>query len=506
MTAAIRLSAVIIFAAVIAGCAESDEPAPRPDYVLDVPAAAETPPVPDADDAADDPAVWVNRANPGASLVIGTNKQRGLEVYDLSGARLSSLDIGRANNVDLRETVLAGAPAIVVAATNRSHEGVDVLRLDPDTAALSPLMDTPIASPFSDEIYGLCLYAEPDGDVFVFANAKSGEIGQWRLSQGAGGGLTAQLVRRLSVPSQPEGCVADDENGALFVGEEAAGIWRFSAAPDGPVDGVLIASTFETDPERGRLRADVEGLALYAPPQAGPQNGFLIASSQGDFTYAVFDRAAPHAWRGTFAIEAADGVDGAQETDGIDVTALALPGYPEGLLVVQDGFNATPSGEAENQNFKYVGWAAIDDALGLSPSLMTLVAQGGAEIPVTDAWLDGLPETAVETETPWTTARSRFTGPAAADVFARAGVDEGLARITAVDGYIVEVDIAEVIALGGVFARTRNGAPLDPDQNGPVWLVYPYDDLSDEDRARAVSGMSPWAIERVEIEDVPPAD
>lgn len=48
---------------------------------------------------------------------------------------------------------------------------------------------------------------------------------------------------------------------------------------------------------------------------------------------------------------------GAQETDGLAVTPVALgPQYPEGLLVVQDGFNA-PKGST--QNFKYIDWRKV---------------------------------------------------------------------------------------------------------------------------------------------------
>ncbi|MEO0398928.1 MAG: phytase [Pseudomonadota bacterium] len=60
-----------------------------PDYAVTVDASQETEPVLDRCDAADDPAIWVNESAPSASLVLGTNKQRSLNVYDLDGALLS---------------------------------------------------------------------------------------------------------------------------------------------------------------------------------------------------------------------------------------------------------------------------------------------------------------------------------------------------------------------------------------------------------------------------------
>ena len=49
--------------------------------------------------------------------------------------------------------------------------------------------------------------------------------------------------------------------------------------------------------------------------------------------------------------------DGTSETDGLAATALPLPGYPKGILVVQDGHNQIPT---EPQNFKIIDWRQIE--------------------------------------------------------------------------------------------------------------------------------------------------
>src|SRR5690606_10330892 len=87
----------------------------------------ETVPTENYGDAADDPAIWVHPTDPGLSLVIGTNKKRGLEVYDLTGRRLQSLPDGRVNNVDLREGFLLGGQRVaIVAASNRTTKGISL--------------------------------------------------------------------------------------------------------------------------------------------------------------------------------------------------------------------------------------------------------------------------------------------------------------------------------------------------------------------------------------------
>ena len=55
-------------------------------------------------------------------------------------------------------------------------------------------------------------------------------------------------------------------------------------------------------------------------------------------------------------------VDAVTHTDGLDVSAAALPNYPRGVVVVQDDGN--PKSE-QNQNFKLVDWAEVEAALGL---------------------------------------------------------------------------------------------------------------------------------------------
>lgn len=366
-------------------CALTDllasEPGPQPADTRTVAAADETAPVVDACDAADDPAVWVNEAAPEASLIVATNKVRGFVVYGLDGAIVATSDVGRVNNVDLRDGVdVGGQRTIVVAATNRTTETIDVLALDPETRSLTPLLDTPIRPDFGDEPYGLCLYRPAaGGDVYVFANDLDGAVEQWRLDDSGGGasGLSGTRVRSWQVGSQTEGCVADDVNGWLFIGEEEVGVWRYGAGPDASTtERFAVDRVGVGEPGGGHLAASVEGLAIYAPPGGGPGDGYLLASSQGNNTYVVYDRAPPHAYRGTFRVGGSTGaagggeaVDSAEDTDGLHVVSVPVgPGYPRGLLVVQDGINRAPDGSEANQNFKLVSWGNVLDALGLPPA------------------------------------------------------------------------------------------------------------------------------------------
>ena len=321
--------------------------------------SVETAPVASFGDAADDPVLWVHPADPAQSIVIGTQKQRGINVYDLEGNLLQSREDGRINNADIRYGfLLNGEPTDVVTGSNRSTDSIGIWKVDQATRTLVDVADGIIPTGMVDP-YGQCMYRSPlTGDYYVFINDTDGLVRQWRLLDAGDDKIGVELVREFSVGSQTEGCVADDETGDLYVGEEGRGIWKYSAEPDGGSERTLVDAI-----DDGNLTADVEGLALYFSDNG---EGYLIASNQGADNYAVYERQGDNRFLGHFFVVADEGsgIDGASETDGLDVTSANLgASLPNGVLVVQDGRNITPKAR---QNFKLVPWERIAEAMGLS--------------------------------------------------------------------------------------------------------------------------------------------
>lgn len=325
---------------------------------------AETEPARSVGDSADDAAIWVHPTEPALSTVIGTDKLAGLSVFDLSGQELQFLPEGRVNNVDLRYGFpLGGLRVALVAASVRLTNRLALYAVDPNTRLLRDVSARTITVGLGAS--GLCLYQSAStGETYAFVTAKSGGgVEQWRLFDDGTGRVDAVVVRSFLVGSETEGCVADDQAGHLFLAEEDVGIWRYGAEPNDLTPRVAV----DVVGVGGHLTADVEGLALF---QAGAGAGYLIASSQGDSSYVVYERAAPHGFRFSFKIgnNAALGVDAATATDGIDVTNLGLGGeFGQGLFVAQDNTNT-----GANQNFKLVPWSSIASAavppLAVAPS------------------------------------------------------------------------------------------------------------------------------------------
>jgi 3-phytase len=311
-------------------------------------------------DAADDIAIWIHPLNTSLSTIIGTQKRGGINVYDLSGKQLQYLPDGKINNVDLRyHFQLDNEKITLVAASNRTDDSIALYQINPLTRQLENVAARRIQVGLENEVYGLCMYHNPLTDQYsVIVNNKSGAVEQWALFDNGKGQVDARLVRQFEVGSQTEGCVADDEHGQLYIGEENVGIWQYQADPEG---GTTRRSV-DTTGKDGHLTADVEGLTIY---NSGDGKGYLIASSQGNNSFTIYNRTGNNEYIGTFKIVANDAlkIDKVSDSDGIDVTNIALgEGFPYGVFIAQDGWNNNPIAP---QNFKLVPWEKIADSFGL---------------------------------------------------------------------------------------------------------------------------------------------
>ena len=315
---------------------------------------AQTAPMARQGDAADDPAIWL-ASDPANARILGTNKKQGLLVYDLQGRQTQLLEVGRLNNVDVRQNIrLGGGKVDLAVATQRDDNSMMLFTINADgDVAEAGRFPTGLKS-----IYGMCLYQPAGGGVEAFINDKDGTFQHYSIGL-EGNKFSATLLRSFKVATQPEGCVADDANARLFLGEETRGIWTTSANAAKPDALTMVL------PVGAQLTADVEGMTIYRKPGGKPDSGYLIVSSQGDSSYVVLDAQAPYKVRGRFKVgfNLPAGIDGTSETDGLDVTSANLGGaYAQGMLVIQDGYKRLPDGP---QNFKYVAWGDVAKALKL---------------------------------------------------------------------------------------------------------------------------------------------
>jgi 3-phytase len=346
--------------ALAAGCsadpeAKSDSPKMLVGAGTPIPASAETQAVAtEAADAADDPEIWIDPADPSRGVIFGTDKKAGLYTYDLTGQIRQFLPEGKLNNVDLRAGFTAlGKEQVLVAASDRVRGGAALFLLDPATLKVTKWGDVkvPVSEP-----YGMCLGRR--GEAFVaIVVGQAGDVRQVRIGDKDGQPVAVE-ERQFEVGSQAEGCVVDDATGRLYIGEEARGIWQYDLDPATGDARVQLAPAPSPS-----LQPDVEGLTLI---RDGAET-YLVASSQGDSAFPVWrvDGAAP-IYKGRFSVVAANGIDAVTGADGLAAHAGPAGPYASGLLVIQDDVDT--EGEAatsalERQNFKFVDWAEVRKAL-----------------------------------------------------------------------------------------------------------------------------------------------
>ncbi|NUP82599.1 MAG: phytase [Nonomuraea sp.] len=374
----------------------------------------------------DDPAIWVHPTRPRGSVVITTAKEGGLYAYSLTGRELQHIparpapgsghEPGRLNNVDLVRgfRLSTGAKVDLAVASDRGRDQLRVYTIDPAAALAGrpPLTDvTDPAVPYvfnstqqevdrAETAYGLAVRQDGTGAYALVSRRHRTTLGLVRLTASPGGKVTYERVRTLDLPAsftlpdastwtpclepgeqpQVEGMVVDGARDVLYAAQEDVGVWRLRADLTG--EPVLLDKVKEygrqdvyddrteecsAGQDRGyggeHLAADAEGLTIY---DAGRGEGYLLASSQGDDTFAVYDRGEGNAYVGGFRVGARRGVDGAEVSDGAMVTGAHLGGaFPKGLLVVHDGVNTPADGDREGTNFKFVDWRRLADALDL---------------------------------------------------------------------------------------------------------------------------------------------
>jgi 3-phytase len=381
---------------------------------------------------ADDPAIWRNPADPGRSLVVATAKEGGLRVYDLDARLVQSLSPpkppaaddapGRFNNVDLVSGLRTSTGRTDVAVvSDRGNDRLRIYRITPSHPG-GPLTDitdpaaAPVFSTGQAEIndqrtaYGLATWkdATTGRSYALVSRRERTRLALLELVPTTGGTVGYRKVRTLDLPSsfplpngtswtpclepgelpQVEGMVVDPATGTLYAGQEDVGIWRLRADLTGKpvlvdkVEEYGVPGTYDeeseectpgADPGYGgtRLSADVEGLTLYQEPDG---DGYLIASSQGDNTFALYDREVREGneYEGGFRVGAASPtLDSVEECDGAAVLNAPLGDrYPRGLIVLQDGQETpeAPDGEGGTRTatgFKFVDLGAVVDASDL---------------------------------------------------------------------------------------------------------------------------------------------
>jgi myo-inositol-hexaphosphate 3-phosphohydrolase len=135
-------------------------------------AARETEPLTTDGDAADDPCIWIHPSIASQSLVIVTDKRRGLVVYNLDGKQIQELPGGEPNNIDNRGGVAFGREFMdVFVAGDRKSNALAFWSINPATRQHYLLGQIQLER--EAKVYGSCFYrSRKRGDCHVFVTVK----------------------------------------------------------------------------------------------------------------------------------------------------------------------------------------------------------------------------------------------------------------------------------------------------------------------------------------------
>jgi 3-phytase len=287
----------------------------------------------------DDPAIWINRANPAESLVLGTDKHAdgALYVFGLDGKIRRDLVVRglvRPNNVDIAyDLMVGGRPTDIAVVTERYAHRLRVYRL-PDLAPIDGGGLPIFAGEAARDGMGVALYTRPrDGAVFAIASRApdraptQGYLHQYRLIDDGTGTVRAVFTRAFGAWSgkkEIEAITVDQELGYVYYSDENFGLRKYLADPAAE-DAEDELAAFGRD----GFAEDREGISIFP---TGPGRGYVLVSDQQANALRVFPREGtpgrPHEHQCLFTIDLT-----AIESDGSEVTPIALPGFPGGLFV-----------------------------------------------------------------------------------------------------------------------------------------------------------------------------
>lgn len=346
----------VLCAASIAGAA-AEAASPRVDTARIVQPRLVTEPV---RHDTDDPAIWVDPQDPSRSLVLGTDKDSdgALYVFGLDGKVRQDLVVRgllRPNNIDIaRGVVLGGRLRDVAIVAERFAHRLRIYALpgmEPVDGGGVPVFEGERAR----DVMGIAAYVRP-GDSAAFAVVsrsdrfapREGYLHQYRLVDDGTGTLRGVKVRALgswSGRKEIEALSVDPVAGHIYASDETFGLRKYGADPAGEdADDEIAAfgmTGFARDHEGSAVlrRPGEPALLFVSDQQAGELRVFALESRPGENLREPAPRG-----RVRYA---------ARETDGIDLTAAALPGFPRGLLVAM----------SDDRTFHYYDLGELLDAM-----------------------------------------------------------------------------------------------------------------------------------------------
>ncbi|WP_373494534.1 phytase [Aquiflexum sp.] len=244
----------------------------------------------------DDPAIWINKSDPGSSLIIGTDKDKdgALYVFDLKGKIIDSLvvrGLQRPNNVDVSYNLNHGDRYIDFAVTGeRLTSKLRFFKLPEMVEIQQGGIEIYQGESEQDyrDLMGVAVYHDKKNEKhYVIAGRKDGPTDGtylWQyLIKTDNGHLELELVRKFGKYSgnkEIEAIAVDNELGFIYYSDEGVGVRKYYADPE---KGNEELTLFATE----GFTLDHEGISIYKQEDG---TGYILVSDQEANFFHVFPR------------------------------------------------------------------------------------------------------------------------------------------------------------------------------------------------------------------------
>jgi hypothetical protein len=145
------------------------------------------------------------------------------------------------------------------------------------------------------------------------------------------------------------------------------------------------------------------------------------------------------------------------------------------------------------------GLAMAPALVAADPALTLVRGQGGSEsLEFTLEELAELPQVTIVTENEFSDGEVSYRGPLIRDVLAHMGLDRAdTIRLTAANDYYVDIPSSDFRRYNVILALEADGARLSRREKGPLWVMYPISDHS-EQRDPVYKTRLIWQVVRIE--------
>ena len=113
--------------------------------------------------------------------------------------------------------------------------------------------------------------------------------------------------------------------------------------------------------------------------------------------------------------------------------------------------------------------------------------------------LESMGLVAIETATPWNEGIVKFEGVPLTQLLKAANADGDTATVIALNDYSVDVPTADFSEFGTILAVKRNGEYMPVDDQGPFFVIYPFDS-NPILQAQPYYGRAVWQVKEISVE------